>query len=93
MDNCRIKSGQGHKGNKKSFYRYVGDKRKIWEYMGSFQKETAYLVTQDIGNTEVLSKFFALVFTSRCSSLTTRVTEGKDRDWENEELPTADHEV
>ncbi|GAB0194857.1 mitochondrial enolase superfamily member 1 [Grus japonensis] len=32
--------------------------------------------------------FFASVFTSKCSSHTTQVTEGKGRDWENEEPPT-----
>ncbi|GAB0179301.1 mitochondrial enolase superfamily member 1 [Grus japonensis] len=37
---------------------------------------------------EVLNDFFASVFTSKCSSHTTQVAEGKGRDWENEELPT-----
>ncbi|GAB0182520.1 mitochondrial enolase superfamily member 1 [Grus japonensis] len=37
---------------------------------------------------EVLNDFFASVFTGKCSSHTTQVTEGKGRDWENEELPT-----
>ncbi|GAB0180171.1 mitochondrial enolase superfamily member 1 [Grus japonensis] len=38
---------------------------------------------------EVLNDFFASVFTSKCSSHTTQVTEGKGRDWENAEPPTA----
>ncbi|GAB0203739.1 mitochondrial enolase superfamily member 1 [Grus japonensis] len=37
---------------------------------------------------EVLNDFFASVFTSKCSSHTAQVTEGKGRDWENEESPT-----
>ncbi|PKU27596.1 rna-directed dna polymerase from mobile element hypothetical protein [Limosa lapponica baueri] len=37
---------------------------------------------------EVLKNFIILVFTNRCSSHTTQVTEGKGRDWENEELST-----
>ncbi|GAB0190800.1 mitochondrial enolase superfamily member 1 [Grus japonensis] len=37
---------------------------------------------------EVLNDFFASVFTGKCSSHTTQVTEGKGRDWENEEPPT-----
>ncbi|KAK4819916.1 hypothetical protein QYF61_014651 [Mycteria americana] len=61
------------KGNKKSFYRYIGDKRKTRENVGPLWKETGDLVTQ--------------VFTSKCSSDTTQVTEGKHRDWENEEPP------
>jgi len=36
----------------------------------------------------VLNDFFASVFNSNCSSHTTQVTEGKGRDWENEECPT-----
>jgi len=39
-------------------------------------------------NTEVLSDFFASLFTSKCSSHTAQAAEGKNRDWENEELST-----
>jgi len=38
---------------------------------------------------EVLNNIFASVFTSKCSSHTTQVTEDKGRAWENEELPIA----
>ncbi|GAB0190922.1 mitochondrial enolase superfamily member 1 [Grus japonensis] len=37
---------------------------------------------------EVLNSFFASVFTGKCLSHAAQVTEGKGRDWENEELPT-----
>ncbi|KAM9654465.1 uncharacterized protein ACIBXB_005124 [Morphnus guianensis] len=80
------------KGNKKSFYRYVGGKRKTKENVGLFRKETGDLVTQDMEKAEVLN-FFASVFTSKCSSHTTQVTEGKGRDWENEEPSTVGDQV
>ena len=76
------------KDNKKSFYRYFSNKRKTSEYVGPLWKETRDLVTQDMGKAEVLNNFIALVFTSKGSSCTTRVTEGKGRDWENAEPPT-----
>ena len=76
------------KGNKKSIYSYVSDKRKTSENGGPLQKETGDLVTWDMEKAEVLNDFFASVFTSKCSSHTTQVAEGKGRDWENEELPT-----
>ncbi|GAB0177945.1 mitochondrial enolase superfamily member 1 [Grus japonensis] len=76
------------KGNKKSFYRYVSDKRKMMENVGLLWKETGDLVTQYMEKAEVVNEFFVLVFTSKCSSHTTQVTEGKGRDWENEEPPT-----
>ncbi|GAB0176056.1 hypothetical protein GRJ2_000070800 [Grus japonensis] len=77
------------KGNKKSFYRYVSDKRKTRKNVGPLQKETGDLVTQDMEKAEVLNKFFASVFTSKCSSHTAQVAEGKGRDWEKEESPTS----
>ncbi|GAB0203586.1 mitochondrial enolase superfamily member 1 [Grus japonensis] len=74
------------KDNKKSFYRYVSDKRRMRENMGPLRNETGDLVTQDMEKAEVLSDFFASVFTGKCLSHTAWVTEG--RDWENAEPPT-----
>ncbi|PKU45794.1 hypothetical protein llap_3880 [Limosa lapponica baueri] len=64
------------KDNKKSFYRYVSDKRKTRENVSPLQKESGDLVTQDMEKAEVLNDFFALVFTSKCSSHPTQVAEG-----------------
>lgn len=44
------------------------------------------LITQDTKKVEVLSDFFASVFTAKCSSHTNQLAKGKGRDWENEEL-------
>ncbi|GAB0184683.1 mitochondrial enolase superfamily member 1 [Grus japonensis] len=74
------------KDNKKSFYRYVSGKRRTRENVGPLQNETGDLVTQDMEKAEVLSDFFASVFTGKCLSHTAQVTEG--RDWENAEPPT-----
>ena len=76
------------KSKKKSFYKYVSGKRKIWENVGPLQKETGDLVSWDMEKAEVLNDFSASVFTSKCSSHTAQVAEGKSRDWENEEPPT-----
>ncbi|GAB0209770.1 mitochondrial enolase superfamily member 1 [Grus japonensis] len=76
------------KDNKKSFYRYVSEKRRTRENVGPLQNEMGDLVTQDMEKAEVLNDFFASVFTSKGSSHTAQVTEGKVRDWENEEPPT-----
>ncbi|PKU42854.1 rna-directed dna polymerase from mobile element hypothetical protein [Limosa lapponica baueri] len=46
------------------------------------------LVTWNMEKAKVLNDFFALVFTSKWSSCTSQVTEGKSRDQENEEPPT-----
>ncbi|GAB0192613.1 mitochondrial enolase superfamily member 1 [Grus japonensis] len=75
------------KDNKKSFYRHVSDKRRMRENVGPLQNETGDLVTQDMEKAEVLNDFFASVFTGKCLSHTAQVTEGKGRDWENEEQP------
>ncbi|KAJ7416955.1 hypothetical protein BTVI_34319 [Pitangus sulphuratus] len=75
------------KGNKKSCYRYISDKRKTREKLDPFQKEVGDLVIQVMEIAEVLNNFSALIFTSKCSSHTAQVAEGKGRDWENEEPP------
>jgi len=57
--------------------------------VGPFRKETGNLVTQHMEKAEVISDFFASVFTGKCSSHTAQVAEGKGRDWENGKLSTA----
>jgi len=56
--------------------------------MLSGRKQRRDLVTRDMEKAEVLNDFFAPLFTDKCSTYTAEVTDGKDRDWENEELPT-----
>ncbi|KFW73581.1 hypothetical protein AS28_12130, partial [Pygoscelis adeliae] len=63
------------KGDKKSFHRYVRDRRKTRENVGPLRNEMGDLVTQDMEKAEVLNDFFALVFTSKCSSLTPHAAE------------------
>ncbi|GAB0183728.1 mitochondrial enolase superfamily member 1 [Grus japonensis] len=76
------------KDNKKSLYRYVSDKRRTRENVGPLWNETGDLVTQDVEKAEVLNDLFASVFTGKSLSHTAQVTEGKVRDWENEEPTT-----
>ncbi|GAB0189884.1 mitochondrial enolase superfamily member 1 [Grus japonensis] len=89
LDNLELNLARDIKSNKKSFCRYVSDKRKTRENVGPLWKETGDLVTQDMEKAELLNDIFVSVITSKCSIHTTQVTEGKGRDWENEELPTA----
>jgi len=56
--------------------------------VGPLRKEAGDLVTWDMEKTEVLNDFLISVFNSKCSSRTAQITEGKGRDWENEEPPT-----
>jgi len=58
------------KNNKKGFYRYVSQKRKVKESVSSLMSKTGKLVTMDNEQAEVLSNFFASVFTGNLSSHT-----------------------
>jgi len=42
---------------------------------------------------EILNDFFASVFSDKCSSYTSQATEGKGRDWENEEWLAVEDQV
>lgn len=75
-----------------SFYRYTGDKMKTRENVSLFQKGTEDSVKQNMEEAEVFNNFFTLVFTNKCSSHTTPVTEGKSRGWESEKLPTVEED-
>lgn len=60
---------------------------KTRENVRPLQKKTRDMVTQDTEKAEVFNDFlFASIFISKCSSHTVWVTEGKSRDWENEDL-------
>ncbi|KFV13722.1 hypothetical protein N340_01198, partial [Tauraco erythrolophus] len=63
------------KDNKKNFYRYVSDKKRSKENVGPLWKETGDLATRDMEKAEVLSDFFASVFTGKSFSCTAQVTE------------------
>ncbi|GAB0201665.1 tenascin-X [Grus japonensis] len=83
-----LKSARDIKDKKKMFYRYISDKKKMRENVGPLWNEIGDLVTWDMEKAEVLNDFFASVFTGKGSSHAAQVTEGKGRDWENEEPPT-----
>ncbi|PKU40134.1 hypothetical protein llap_9557 [Limosa lapponica baueri] len=80
------------KDNKKNFYSYIRDKGKTREAVGPLRKETGHLVTQNMDKAELLNDFFASLFTGKGSNRTAQVTEGKNRDSENEEPPTVQEE-
>lgn len=53
-------------------------RKKLRENWDPLHKETGDLITQDTEKTEVLNDFFVSVISSKCSILTTQVTESKD---------------
>ncbi|CAM5148340.1 unnamed protein product [Eretmochelys imbricata] len=59
------------KSNKKGFFRYVSNKKKVKESVGPLLNEGGNPVTEDVEKANVLSAFFASVFTNKVSSQTT----------------------
>ena len=55
------------KDNKKGFYRYVGRKRQAKKSVPPLMKGSGELASSDIGKVEVLSEYFASVFTGQSS--------------------------
>lgn len=75
------------KGNKKNYYRYISDKRKTWGKVCPTKHKWEMWLLGRWRSLRYSVKFFASVLTGKCPSHTSQVTENKDRDWENEELP------
>ncbi|OPJ79628.1 hypothetical protein AV530_001584 [Patagioenas fasciata monilis] len=63
------------KNNKKGFYRYVNEKKKVKESVPCLMSKTGKLLTMDKKKADVLSNFFAPVFTGKLSSHTSQVDE------------------
>ena len=55
------------KDNKKGFYRYIGRRRQAKEGAPPLMKGSGELASSDIGKVEVLSEYFASVFTGQSS--------------------------
>lgn len=62
------------------------------ENVGSHHKEIGDLSTWDVEKAEVLHNIFVTVVTSKCSSHTAQVTEGKNWNWEYEEPLTVEQD-
>ena len=56
--------------------------------MGPLLKEMGNLVTQNMEKAEVFDDFFAWGFIHKNSRHKAQVTEGKGRDWKNDESPS-----
>lgn len=84
LECCELKMAKDIQSNEESFCRHICDKRKTRENVGSHQKETGDLSTWHVEKA-VLHNIFVTVITSKCSSHTAQVTEGKSWNWEYEE--------
>ncbi|CAM5090430.1 unnamed protein product [Eretmochelys imbricata] len=78
------------KGNKKGFFRYVSNKKKVKESVRPLLNEEGNLVTEDVEKANVLSAFFASVFTNKVSSQTTALGSTV---WGGGDQPSVEKEV
>ncbi|CAM5091337.1 unnamed protein product, partial [Natator depressus] len=78
------------KSNKKGFFRYVSNKKKVKESVGPLLNEGGNLVTEDVEKANVLSAFFAPVFTNKVSSQTTALGSTA---WGGSDQPSVEKEV
>ncbi|CAM4662903.1 unnamed protein product [Caretta caretta] len=78
------------KSNKKGFFRYVNNKKKVKESVGPLLNEGGNLVTEDVEKANVLSAFFASVFTNKVSSQTTALGSTA---WGGGDQPSVEKEV
>ncbi|CAM5166679.1 unnamed protein product [Natator depressus] len=77
------------KSNKKGFFRYVSNKKKVKESVGPLWNEGGNQVTEDV-KVNVLTAFFASVFTNKVSSQTTALGSTA---WGGGDQPSIEKEV
>lgn len=77
----------------KDFFRYIRGRRNMKETVSTLMNEMADLATTDIERADILSSVSASVFTSKRPNHTTQLTESKERDWENEILPSVGNQL
>lgn len=80
------------KGNRKGLYRYASYNKEDQGNCRLSPEGNRDLIIQGAEKVEVLNDVFASVFTGERSSHIAQATEGKGRDWNNEELPTAEED-
>ncbi|PKU32349.1 glycerol kinase [Limosa lapponica baueri] len=79
--------GRDVKDNKKGFFKYISRKRKTRENVGPLLNEVGALVMEDAEKAELLSAFFASVFTAKAGPQESQTLEVGERAWRKEDSP------
>ena len=80
------------KDNKKGFFKYFSRKRMTGENVGLLLNGVGALVRKDTQKVELLSTFFARVFTAKASPQESQTLEARDELWSKEDFPSVEED-
>ena len=87
-----LKLARDVKNNKKGFFNYISSKRKARDNVGPLLNEAGVLVTEDAEKAELLTAFFASVFSTKTGPQESQAPEVRKEAYREDDFPLVEED-